>query len=104
MKENKQINDIIFYSTPTGNVKVEVIFNDETFWLSQRQMADLFGVKVPAVSKHLVNIFENEELDESSVVSILETTAKDGNTMKGNNQINDIIFYNTPIWSVRTGI
>jgi hypothetical protein len=65
-------------------------------------MAELYGVKVPAVSKHLANIFENNELDESSVVSILETTAKDGKTMQENNQINDILFCSTDIWNVRT--
>ncbi|MFW1123257.1 cell filamentation protein Fic, partial [Vibrio parahaemolyticus] len=63
MAEKNQHNDIIFYSTPSGNVKIEVIFNDETFWLTQKAMAELFGVKVPAVSKHLTNIFETRELE-----------------------------------------
>lgn len=76
--QNPQHNDIIFYDSPDGTVKIEVIFNDETFWLTQKKMADLFGVKVPAVSKHLSNIFETNELEENSVVSILETTASDG--------------------------
>jgi len=49
MKEN----NIILYNTPTGNVKVEVIFNDETSWLTQKRMAELFGVEVPAISKHI---------------------------------------------------
>jgi hypothetical protein len=71
-------NQIIFYSTPQGNVKVEVIFEGETFWLTQKAMANLFGVAVPAISKHLKNIFESEELEQNSVVSILETTAADG--------------------------
>lgn len=71
-------NDIIFYTTPTGNVKIEVVFNNETFWLTQKAMAELFGVKVPAISKHLTNIFETNELEENSVISILETTAEDG--------------------------
>lgn len=46
-------NQIIFYSTPQGNVKVEVVYEGETFWLSQKAMAALFGVAVPAISKHL---------------------------------------------------
>lgn len=75
-------NEIILYSTPEGNKKVGVLFQDENFWLTQKALAGLFNVKVPAVSKHLKNIFESGELDENSVVSILETTAADGKTYK----------------------
>jgi hypothetical protein len=82
MAEKNQNNDIIFYTTPTGNVKIEVVFNNETFWLTQKAMAELFGVKVPAISKHLTNIFETNELEENSVISILETTATDGKNYK----------------------
>jgi hypothetical protein len=71
-------NQLIFYSTPQGNVKVEVFYQGETFWLTQKAMAALFGVAVPAISKHLKNIFEAKELDEISVVSKMETTAADG--------------------------
>jgi hypothetical protein len=78
MAESPQLNDIIFYSTPAGNIKIEVIFNAETFWLTQKRMAELFGVEVPAISKHLKNIFESKELMEVSVVSKMETTASDG--------------------------
>lgn len=82
MAEKNQNNDIIFYTTPTGNVNIEVVFNNETFWLTQKAMAELFGVKVPAISKHLTNIFETNELEENSVISILETTATDGKNYK----------------------
>ncbi len=82
MTDKNNGNDIIFYTTPAGNVKIEVVFNNETFWLTQKAMAELFGVKIPAISKHLSNIFETNELDESSVVSILETTALDGKNYK----------------------
>jgi hypothetical protein len=82
MADKNQNNDIIFYTTPTGNVKIEVVFNNETFWLTQKAMAELFGVKVPAISKHLTNIFETNELEENSVISILETTAADGKSYK----------------------
>ncbi|MCE7059480.1 virulence RhuM family protein [Dyadobacter sp. CY343] len=75
--ENQQ-SDIIFYSSPAGHVKVEVIFNDETFWLSQKRLAELFAVEVPAISKHLKNIFESGELEEDAVISKMETTAADG--------------------------
>ena len=75
-------NEIIFYSTPDGNKKIEVLFQDENFWLTQKALAGLFNVKVPAVSKHLKNIFESGELAADSVISILETTAADGKTYK----------------------
>ena len=75
-------NEIIFYSTPDGDKKVEVLFQDENFWLTQKALAGLFGVEIPAVSKHLKNIFESGELVADSVVSILETTAADGKIYK----------------------
>ena len=68
----------LLYTAPDGAVKVEVYFKDETVWLTQKVLAELFGVNVPAISKHLKNIFESGELTENSVVSILETTAADG--------------------------
>jgi hypothetical protein len=70
--------DILLYSTQIEKVRVSVYFQHGTFWLTQKAMAELFGVKVPAISKHLKNIFESAELDDSSVISILETTADDG--------------------------
>jgi hypothetical protein len=59
-------------------VRVSVYFEGETVWLTQKAMAELFGVTVPAIAKHLKNVFDSGELLESSVVSILETTASDG--------------------------
>ncbi len=53
---------------------------DETVWLTQKAIAELFGVKVPVINKHLKNIFEAGEIEEKSVISILETTASDGKT------------------------
>jgi hypothetical protein len=73
-----ELSDFLLYTAPNGEVKVEVILQQESVWLSQKAIAQLFGVNVPAVSKHLKNIFESGELDENSVVSILETTASDG--------------------------
>ena len=70
--------DIIFYSSPEGNIRVEVLYGNETFWLPQKRMAELFGVEVPAISKHLRNIFESGELREDRVISTMETTASDG--------------------------
>ena len=71
-------SNIIFYNSPQGNVQIEVVYNAETFWLTQKRMAELFGVAVPAISKHLKNIFDSGELQESSVVSKMEITAADG--------------------------
>lgn len=71
-------SDIILYSSPEGNIKIEVIYSGETFWLTQKQMAELFGVEVPAVSKHLTNIFESGELVQEATVSILEIVQQEG--------------------------
>lgn len=75
-------NNIILYSNENGNVNINVTYQNDTFWLPQKAIAQLFGVEVPAISKHLKNIFESGELDEKSVVSILETTASDGKKYK----------------------
>jgi len=76
MSNNKDpSSDIILYSSPEGNITVKVIYSGETFWLTQKRMAELFGVEVPAVSKHLKNIFETGELQEDAVISKMETTA-----------------------------
>jgi len=75
---SKENNQLIFYSTPQGNVKVEVIFETETFWLSQKRMADLFGVNVRTINEHLKNIFKIGELSEDSVIRNFRTTAADG--------------------------
>jgi hypothetical protein len=75
MNENQQF---LLYTAPDGAVKGEGFFKDETAWLTQKALAELFGVKVPAVNKHLKNIFGSGELVENAVISILETTAADG--------------------------
>jgi hypothetical protein len=75
-------SEIIFYTTEDGNVRVEVFYQDETFWLTQKKLAELFGVQRPAITKHLKNIFDSGELNEASVSSILEHTAEDGKNYK----------------------
>jgi hypothetical protein len=75
-------NEIVFYSAPDGDKKVEVVFQDENFWLTQKAIAELFDVQRPAITKHLKNIFESGELEENSVSSILEHTAADGKKYK----------------------
>jgi hypothetical protein len=84
MAKNKNIplesdfNKILLYTTPNGNVKVEIYLQNETIWLTQQKIADLFGVQRPAVTKHLKNIFETGELKEKMVSSILEHTTPHG--------------------------
>lgn len=68
----------ILYQLPDDEGKVQVVIKDETIWATQKAMAQLFDVGVPAISKHLKNIFEEGELPESSVVSKMEITASDG--------------------------
>ena len=64
----------MLYSSSSGDIKADVFLKDETIWLTQKSMAVLFGVKGPGINKHLKNIFNSGELDEDSVISILETT------------------------------
>lgn len=73
----KPVKNILLFNA-TADRQVSVYFNQGTFWLTQKAMALLFGVNVPAISKHLKNIFETGELDETSVVSKMEITADDG--------------------------
>ncbi len=73
-----EFSEFLLYTTPNGDVKVEIFFHNENVWLTQKRMSELFNVKVPAISKHLKNIFKGGELEENSVISILETTAEDG--------------------------
>ncbi|MDW8705962.1 virulence RhuM family protein [Streptococcus suis] len=68
----------LIYQAENDQEKASVIVSDETIWASQKEMARLFDVGVPAISKHLKNIFEEGELDEHSVISKMETTASDG--------------------------
>ena len=83
-EEQTKKGEIILYTSPEGKKKVEVVFQNDNFWLTQKAMAELFGVQRPAITKHLKNIIDTGELIESSVSSILERTADDGkirNTM-----------------------
>ena len=72
------VKNIILYSTPQGNVNVQVVFNNNTFWLTQKAMSQLFAVDVPAISKHLANIFDTHELQKDATISILETVQQEG--------------------------
>ena len=78
----KNNGEIIIYRTEDGRTQLEVRLEDENVWLSQQQIANLFGVQRPAITKHLRNIFASGELEENSVSSILEHTASDGKNYK----------------------
>ena len=86
MDESKNLipkeSDFLLYTTPEGNVKIEVFFQDKTVWLTQQLLADLFNTTKQNVSLHLKNIFEEGELIEDSVVKEFLTTASDGKKYK----------------------
>lgn len=73
-----QTSEFLLYTAPNGDIKVEVLLSDETIWLTQKRMAELFGVGVPAISKHLENIYESGELQREATISILETVQQEG--------------------------
>ena len=86
-KENKgqkfltaqdEATEFLLYTAPGGDVKVEVVLNNETIWLTQKRMAELFDVGIPAISKHLENIYAEGELARAGTVSILETVQQEG--------------------------
>lgn len=68
----------ILYNTPEHSEKVQVVVREETLWMTQKAMSELFGVQVPAISKHLKNIFESGELQESTTVSKMEIVVNRG--------------------------
>ena len=82
--ENAITGNVIVYQAENESVSTNVLFKDETFWMTQKDMAKLFDVNVPAISKHLKNIFESGELTLSAVVSKMETTAEDGKIYQTN--------------------
>lgn len=85
--------EFLVYRSVQEDVSVNAVIKDETVWLTQKAMAELFGVQTPAISKHLKNIFEEGELNEKVVVSKMETTTAHG-AIAGKTQRNDTNFYN----------
>ena len=73
--------DILLYQNDTEKEFVNVVFYNENFWLTQKGMAELFDVNVPAISKHLQNIYDEEELEQSATISKMETVQKEGSRM-----------------------
>ena len=93
MDNNKSKGEIVIYTSDDGKVSLDTKLENDTIWLTQKDMAELFGVKTPAISKHLKNIFNEGELKEEVVISILETTTKHG-AIKGKTQKSQTQFYN----------
>lgn len=88
-----QTTEFLLYTAPNGAIKVEVLLRDESIWLTQERMAQLFGVQRPAITKHLKNIFESNELQEDVVSSILEHTTAHG-AIDGLTQVQRVKYYN----------
>ena len=82
MKEISKTNEIVFYQTENSDVIVNVVFKNETFWLTQKAMAELFDCSVDNISLHLRNIFNDLELDKDSVTEDFSITAADGKNYK----------------------
>ena len=73
-----EMTEFLLYNSPEGDIKVEVFLHNENIWLTQKKMSELFDVQVPAISKHLDNIYSEGELNKNSTISILETVQKEG--------------------------
>lgn len=76
--KNDSYNEFLLYTTPNGKVRVEIFLHNETVWLRQEQMAELFGVDRTVITKHLRNVFLSAELHENSVCAKIAHTATDG--------------------------
>ena len=90
---HNQTTEFLLYTAPNGAIKVEVLLSNESIWLTQERMAELFGVQRPAITKHLKNIFESKELEEEVVCSILERTTEHG-AIAGLTQTQQVKYYN----------
>jgi len=71
-------SEFLFYTSPGGDIKIDVFFQDETVWLTQKRMSELFDVEINTINYHLKEIFKSKELDENSVIRKIRTTANDG--------------------------
>lgn len=78
MNNQPNNNQLVIYQSPDGNTSIDVTVEGETVWLTQKNIADLFGVKVPAINKHLKNIYKEGELNESATISKMETVQIEG--------------------------
>ena len=86
----------ILYNLPDGEGSVQAYIENETIWLTQKAISKLFGVGIPAISKHIKNIFAEGELDEKVVVSKMEITTEHG-AIEGKTQAHEVCFYNLDV-------
>lgn len=77
---NSVDSNILFYKTTQGETRIEVIFNGDTFWMSQKRMADLFGVTVRTVNYHLKQIFDSGELSEVTTIRTIGIVKSEGDS------------------------
>jgi hypothetical protein len=82
VSNHKDLTEFLLYTTPSGDVKVEIFFYDENIWLTQKRMAELFGCSIDNISLHLKNIFKSGELESNLVIEEYSTTAPDGKKYK----------------------
>ncbi len=88
-----QTQKVTLYRSEDGDVNIDAVIKDDTLWLTQKSMSELYGVQVPAISKHLKNIFEEDELDPDVVISKMEITTQHG-AIVGKSQNKKAAFYN----------
>ena len=93
MRDFDKQMEIVLYHSNEGDVSVNAYIMNDSLWITQKTMAELFGVQVPAISKHLKKIFEEGELDEKVVISKMEITSPHGG-IPGKTQENETMFYN----------
>lgn len=94
--EGMSKGEIIIYQTADGSTSLDIKLEQETIWLNQKQIAELFGTKRPAITKYLKNIFLSGELEENRVCSILEHTTPHG-TMADKMQTTEVKYYNLDV-------
>ena len=93
MRDFDKQMEMVLYHSDEGDVSVDAYIKDESIWITQKAMAELFGVQVPAISKHLKKIFEEGELDEKVVISKMEITSPHG-AIPDKIQTGEAMFYN----------
>ena len=93
MRDFDKQMEMVLYHSDEGDVSVDAYIKDESIWITQKAMAELFGVQVPAISKHLKKIFEEGELDEKVVISKMEITSPHG-AIPDKIQTSEAMFYN----------
>lgn len=93
IEDNLQKSDFLLYTAPDGSVKIEVFFEDETVWLTQRRMAELFNIDVRTVNEHLQNIFDSKELSANATIRKIRIVQNEG----GRKVERDVNFYNLDV-------